>query len=292
MSFRQKTCSENYIIFCERSLIRTTNNRNTHSYKPYHLHNAGKAFASAPLKGSITVEASLAVPLFFFAVICLIYLFEIMAVQTSVRSGLQYAGRIAMQESYPVQVLNTDSIEENMIDAIGAERLERSIIIGGSSGIDCSDSSMSLRTGIGKLTAEYRIRLPIPLFSIDGIVRSDSIRIKAWTGYEKEYLGSSEETIVYVTETGLVYHRDYHCTYLDLSIRIVSADNIAEMRNEGGGKYYACSICNAAGAGSVYVTDNGNRYHKTMGCSGLKRTVYAVPLSEVLGKGACKRCGK
>ena len=44
-------------------------------------------------KGSVTVEAAVAVPVFFLAVVTLLYLLEMMAVHTAVRSGLQYAGK-------------------------------------------------------------------------------------------------------------------------------------------------------------------------------------------------------
>lgn len=42
-------------------------------------------------KGSVTVEAAATVPLFFLAVATLLYLLEMMAVHTAVRSSLQYA---------------------------------------------------------------------------------------------------------------------------------------------------------------------------------------------------------
>ncbi|MCQ2507536.1 MAG: pilus assembly protein, partial [Dorea sp.] len=42
----------------------------------------------------------------------------------------------------------------------------------------------------------------------------------------------------------------------------------------------------------VYVTDYGDRYHSSLSCSGLKRTVYSVPKSEAIGKGACSKCAK
>lgn len=259
---------------------------------PHSSYHHGKASTSTPLKASLTIEAALAVPVFFFAVISLIYLFEVMSVQTAVRDGLTYAGRMIAEESYPLAVLDPGSVEEYIVNAIGPDRLERSIVTGGSTGIDCSDSNMSVRTGIGKLTVKYQIRIPLPMFIQEGIIRTDSIRIKAWTGYEKEFAGSADDDTVYVTESGLVYHKDYHCTYLDLSIQMVSAGAVDNLRNCDGGKYYACRICGGGNKSQVYITDSGNKYHGSLNCSGLKRTVYAVPLSEVIGKGACTRCGQ
>ncbi len=266
-----------------------TNNQNK-PLQTSNLSRGGKISVLTPVSGSITLEAALAVPIFFLAVVCLIYLFEITAIKTSVRSGLQYAGTVIMEESYPLSVIHPSEIEEYVVNAIGAQRMNRSIIMGGSSGLDCSDSSMSIRTGIGTIKAEYRVNIPIPMFGLRGITCQDYIKIKAWTGYEKDFFGTEQEDTVYVTETGIVYHKDYQCTYLDLSIRMVSRDSISDIRNDSGGKYYPCTFCGGRGD-AVYITDTGNKYHGSISCSGLKRTVYAIPLSEAVGKGACKRCG-
>lgn len=277
-------------LFYERSKIRmTTTSKHTLSILKYH---DGKVSFFTHFKGSMTVEASLAVPIFFFAILSFLYLFEIMAIQSAVNSGLNYAGKMVMMESYPLSVVYPSKIEDYMVEAIGAERLERSIIIDGSTGIDCTESKMSLRTGIGTLSARYEMKIPVPGFILDGLEREQTIRIKAWTGYEKEYFGVSDEQIVYLTETGMVYHKDYHCTYLDLSIQSVSKESVEDLRNSGGGKYYACLVCGGRNESSVYITNNGNKYHTSLLCSGLKRTIYTVPLSEVIGKGACIRCGQ
>jgi len=147
---------------------------------PHSTYHHGKVSTSTPFRAGITVEAALAVPFFFFAVISLIYLFEIMAVQTAVRSGLNFAGKIVAEESYPLATINPGKIEEYVVNAMDAERLERSIVVGGSTGIDCSKSNMSIRTGIGTLKAEYRIQIPVPFFYIDGITRAESIKNKAF----------------------------------------------------------------------------------------------------------------
>ena len=64
-------------------------------------------------KGSITVEAAIAVPIFFLAVVCLLYLMEMMAVQTAVRSGLQYAGKRAAQEYAIKPFMQTKHTDRN-----------------------------------------------------------------------------------------------------------------------------------------------------------------------------------
>ena len=45
------------------------------------------------LSGSMTVEAAFVIPMFLFAMLAFLYLFEIMAVQTKIRAGMQYAGK-------------------------------------------------------------------------------------------------------------------------------------------------------------------------------------------------------
>lgn len=248
---------------------------------------SGRASVSA----SVTVEAAMAVPVFFLAVVCLICLLELMAVETAVRAGLQYAGKQAAEEAAVAPVLIPSRLEEAVVESIGAQRLNRSLVEGGSSGIHCERSYLSPGTGIGQITATYQIRIPIPLFSVPLIQYEETMRIKGWTGYEKGSFGGGAKETVYVTETGLVYHRDYHCTHLELSVRAADSKEIQKLRNESGGKYYPCEHCGGVSGGLVYITDTGNRYHHSLSCSGLKRTVYAVPLSEVIGKGACSRCG-
>ena len=292
MSFRILRHSSNKKLkIKERRRIRTMNSKIL-PLEPIYSVLTGRTSASASKKGSVTVEAAMAVPLFFLAIVSLLYLMETMAIQASVRCGLQAGGKRAADEASSTAVIMPYRIESDVVNSIGQDRLERSIISGGSGGIHCDKSRMSPRTGIGELVASYEIRVPLPIFGISPAKHEEKLRIKAWTGYEKQGFGRDDDDTVYVTETGLVYHRDYHCTHLELSIHMVLQSEIESLRNEGGGKYHPCQHCMKGAGGGVYITDTGDRYHSSLSCSGLKRTIYAVPLSEVAGKGACSRCGK
>lgn len=258
------------------------------SYFPKHIERAS-LFTS--FKGSITVETALILPLFFLAVCCLCYLLEVMSIQLTIRSALDEVGREAAVEAYGKPFVFAGELEEKVVNHIGRERLDKSAVSGGSRGLDLSKTSISGKSKIIKMCAEYRIKLSIYTFGKLALSCREELCLKGWTGYEKEFGFQDKEDIVYVTETGMVYHRNSQCTYLDLSIRMVGKKDIAKLRNEDGEKYKACEKCGRKAGINVYITGQGNRYHKSIGCSGLKRKVYAIPLSEALGKGECSRCG-
>lgn len=123
------------------------------------------------------------------------------------------------------------------------------------------------------------------------------VKVHAWTGkeYSDEESGESTETeeMVWVTETGTVYHVDPACTYLDLSIRTTDGSTVKWKTNAYGAHYNACESCsrNEQPAEVVFITDSGTSYHNLETCSGLKRTVRMVLDSQVEGMHVCSRCG-
>lgn len=248
----------------------------------------------ASVSASVTVEAVLCVPLFLYAAVSLIWMLELRSIQSAVRCGLQSAGKQVAESFAEIPVLNPISLHADLVNAVGKERMDRSMIVGGSGGVSCKRSWAIPGMGVLELTAEYEVELPVPVFHIPVLHYKEKMRMKTWTGYVKTYeAGIGDNELVYVTETGIVYHRNYQCTYLEPSVRSVAKTQLGELRNSSGGIYHLCERCGwmPGNDGNCYVTDYGDRYHTSLSCSGLKRKVYTVPLSEVKGKGACSKCG-
>ena len=110
---------------------------------------------------------------------------------------------------------------------------------------------------------------------------------------ERIVAGNGQEEMVYKTPGGEVYHKSRDCTYLKLSVHMVSAAELPNCRNESGGKYGPCEYCvrKESPGRMVYIADYGISYHNSRNCQGLKRTVMAVPLSHTEGLRCCSRCG-
>ncbi len=269
-------------------LIKKLNNRKEND-SLLAIHERASAFTS---KGSITLEAAMVVPIFFFAMLCLVYLLEMMSIQTTVRNAIYSVGKEIAQQAYSSPMISTYGIEQHVIKNIGAEKLDKSIISGGSKGIDCRKSVSNWNTAVIDLSVQYQLDIPILMFRIPAISREETLRVKGWTGYAKGAEGSETTEVVYVTDYGLVYHKSMSCTYLELSIQAVSASEIEHLRNESGAKYYPCETCGGGvvTAGRVFITDYGNRYHTTLDCNRVKRNINAVPLDEVYGLGGCSKC--
>ena len=84
-------------------------------YKSKHT---GRASASTRKKGSITVEAAMAVPILFFATLALVLLLELLSVQTAVRSGLQEAGKKLAVQAVEVPAVIPSNLERDVVNSI------------------------------------------------------------------------------------------------------------------------------------------------------------------------------
>ena len=98
---------------------------------------------------------------------------------------------------------------------------------------------------------------------------------------------------VYLAENGTVYHKSSACVYLNPAISQVLFQEIDKKRNRSLGKYTRCKRCGKRKANPVYVyiTVYGDSWHTIKSCSGLKRTIRRVPLSEIGNLPACSKCG-
>lgn len=142
------------------------------------------------------------------------------------------------------------------------------------------------------LSASYNLKVPFADVLDISIPISVRTEHRVWSG--KPFGGETEEKeqIVYVTETGKVYHLTLNCKHLNLSIRKEKISKVPSLRNESGGKYYPCEKCGNGSGIEVYVTNYGDRYHFSRNCSGLKRTIQSIPISEVGDRPLCKSCAE
>lgn len=244
-------------------------------------------------KAAVTVEASIVLPLFMFGMLCIVYLLEIMAIQMAIRSGIYEVAYRHSTENLNSSSISDSSMKDQLVEFVGETNLAGSILLDGIEGIDLSKSQVNYATGVVELCVSYQVRLPIPRFMDLGLDYQESVRFKRWTGYQSG-LYLDEGQVVYITENQSVYHTRYNCSHLQLQVEMVAAGTIEDLRNELGGTYGSCGVCDPpplAEMSHAYITTAGGSYHIGLDCSGLKRTITSVPLEEVIGKGVCQRCG-
>ena len=75
-----------------------------------------KKEAVAP--GSITIEAAFGIPLFLFAVLCLIWLIELQSIRFSIVNAAQNAAKSAAEDTAVIPVLNVWKMRSDIADLI------------------------------------------------------------------------------------------------------------------------------------------------------------------------------
>lgn len=207
-------------------------------------------------KASLAVETALVLPLFFLGMVTMISFMDIYRLQTEHLTKLCQSAKEAGMYAY-------------VLDGSGKDE----IIL----------PDVYTYDPVGGLIPLPKVRM------------HNTVKVHAWTGVE--YVGDKEsaevEKMVYVTDSGSVYHKNLGCSYLSVSVTQVSGSAVSSMRNDYGEKYTACEVCsrNQKPAGSVYITKKSNRYHNLESCSGLKRSVRMVKESQAGELRACSRCG-
>ena len=106
----------------------------------------------------------------------------------------------------------------------------------------------------------YIWRAPISAISLPPVPMYSKLKVHTWTGYQEENGAVQEEKMVYIADTGKVYHLKSTCSYLRVSLEAVSAKELPGRRNESGGKYYPCERCIEDGKtpSIVYITGSGD----------------------------------
>ncbi len=267
----------------------------------------------ACFSASLTVEIAVILPLFICFMVFILHIFRVLQVQAGVSQALQYAGRRIAAE-YSVSAENSGESSMSAENAGESEGYGKTVsgllrakvlfekqlkkqkcpvkyISHGISGISLMQSDFT--GNYVELKAVYRMKLPVALPGNLQYRIVQAAKCRKWTGFVPGQDMEQEDTWYYYTEHGTVYHASRSCTHLDLSIRGVTYAQAGSSRNKSGGKYHKCEKCadSLHTQEMVYITDYGDRYHSSLSCSGLKRSIYMIRKSEAVGKRMCRKCG-
>ncbi len=88
-----------------------------------------------------------------------------------------------------------------------------------------------------------------------------------------------------------MWHSRGDCSYLKLSVYEAQTEKVWSLRNAQGERYRPCSRCGERPQGdTVYLTQEGNRYHSVRSCPSLLRRIHAVVWREDIPYRPCSRC--
>lgn len=181
----------------------------------------------------------------------------------------------------------------NVVRLLGKEYLDSSWIEGGSRGLSFYQSSFLKNGNTINLIVNYTIK--IPFFHISNIKIVQCTERRIWLGDDSSKL-SDQETLstdcIYATPDGIAYHLYKDCSYIDVKLKAVNAENIKNLRNEEGSIYYPCESCHPQEEGTVYITSYGNRYHKSKKCKAIEKHVMKISQNEIGNRHLCSKCAE
>lgn len=246
------------------------------------------------IRASMTVEAAMLLPLVMFFFLHIMGFVEMLRLHGKLSFALWECGN-----QLTVYTAMSGELEENVPDMavsylyvgnrvkafLGKDYLDNSPIVQGSQGLNYLSSSYE--EDCIDIGVTYQVQPKLTLFRFPYMRMVNRYYGRAWTGFD----ASEEVRYVYVTLYGEVWHATAECSYIFITVQEADRASIKALRNVSGSKYSACELCReAAATGTVYYTNQGNRYHNTKDCASLTRYISAILWQEDLPYRACSRC--
>ena len=250
-------------------------------------------------RGSVAVEASIAVPVFLFLLLFFYHLLHVSAVRQVVYESAVEAAEYTAEYYYLQSTLLDEPdgiVDQSLLLAVASHTMKDRIddtelveryVKGGVAGISLWKSVLPDKDGELVFHISYTICIDTPMLPTVSKKVEETIRQRPYTGQDPDTgEGIESDPYVYITDNKEVYHRARSCSHILLGIRVMSVE---EARQKG---YRACEYCGNSAGMIVLVGPEGECYHGNANCRGVKRTVHRVRLSEVGGIPPCSRCGK
>lgn len=275
----------------KRSLKKLLIDLSVRTISPKTIRHSFRNYKNRYRSASLTAEAALIFPMFFFTVYLLWQLFLLLLFQMEVCNEVTDTAMRYAHFGYPERKGEEKDVDISWLYQPilwnvlpESDRIEQLWVL-------CTPEE----DGTVQVKVNYRFVCEAVFFAKLTIPVQQCFRFYPWFGKTDPDLfketESGEKDVVYMTEHGTVYHESRACSYLTVEIRSVAAQDIGEERNSSGRRYTRCERCDDEEATDfVYVSLGGTKYHLTLSCPALKRVVTEKERKEVEGVPACHKC--
>ena len=253
-----------------------------------------------PFSGSLTLEAAIELPL-FFVLIAIVLQYAVVC-----RTAAQFSGLLTTtaQEMAMAAYKEEYGDADNLIRGVLSDAWASSQVISKAADKDAVQNASFLNSSYMKENDMIRLVLsyqPKPKFALISLPFTFFVQkaiVRGWTGARGSSGGNSEERDnasqqkVYVTHSGSVYHTDPECSHLKVTVIPTTEEGVKKARNKSGHKYKKCPYCGKTATGNYYIDPYGERWHTSLTCPSLKRSVNTVTLDECDHLRECADCRK
>lgn len=302
VAFREHSLTTRAVDYTHISNIQSTN----YSIRSY-------LCASRKLRGSVTLEAAIALPIFMFFFIALTSVINLIYVQLTIQIQLEETARILSQTSYVAYMTQahnaqTDSVTDNLaltalsiatiqntfMDENMKSFLDASLIKNGYKGVNFLSTSVDSDEGLIDLVLTYSVNIPFIPENVFSFKLSNRCYFRSYIGTELSEKQSSDDIYVYYTVYGQVYHTQKYCKYLLNYSKVIPFNDIDHSF------YEPCKLCTDRTLDTykkenppMYITESGQAFHITLSCPSFTGNIFRMPYSSMpSNSNICSECLK